>query len=251
MDDMAHPQAGALSEGADVLGDDAAVPSGRRTARLTELIPRLVPGSCGATTTVWDGGDEPPTAATHPDLAELVCVQLREDDGPIPTALRTQEPVHAADLLHDSRWPCYRASALGTGIRASTTFPFRRDGVTVTVTLYHLRPGGLEGVAEGPSVILGKLLTDTIARDRRYRRALAAVEQLDVALRSRTVVDQACGILMHLMDCDADAAFEVLRRASQHGNRKLSELARAVVATRGAVGVSAPDAGTRAPCAPC
>ncbi|MFI9201103.1 GAF and ANTAR domain-containing protein [Streptomyces sp. NPDC053048] len=202
---------------------------------LNELLPRLVPGSCGATTTVWDGTAEPPTAATHPDLAELVRVQLRDDDGPIPTALRTGTPVHAGDLLHDSRWPGYRASALDTGIRASATFPFHRDGVEVTVTLYHLRPGGLEGAAQGPPVLLGGLLADSIVRDRRYRQVLATVDELDTALRSRPVVDQACGILMHLMGCDADAAFAVLRRASQHTNRKLADLARAVVATRGAV----------------
>lgn len=233
MDGMDASRIGALSTGADLLGDVTGAPHTRRIARLTELVPRLVPGCCGATTTVWDGSTEQPTAATHPDLAELVGVQLRSEDGPIPTAMRTHAPVRADDLLHDSRWPRYRASALGTGIRASVTLPFRREGVMVTMTLYRLRPGGLEHSAEGPSAVLGKLLTDTVARDRRYYEALATVDQLSTALRSRAVVDQACGIVMHVMGCDAQTAFDVLRRISQHSNRKLSDLARDVVETQG------------------
>ncbi|GHC67879.1 ANTAR domain-containing response regulator [Streptomyces cinnamoneus] len=233
MEAIAETQAGALSVGAELLGDMADTPWGQRIARLTELVPRLVPGVCGATTTVWDGSAEPPTTATHPDLADLVTVQLRAADGPIPTALGTHEPVHADDLLTDERWPRYRASALGTGIRASATLPFRREGVSVTVTLYRLRPGGLAHAAQGPSALLGQLLTDTVARDNRYRRALATVDQLDAALHSRAVIDQACGIVMHVLGCEADAAFGVLRRISQRTNRKLADLARTVVDSRG------------------
>ncbi len=233
MEAIAQTQAGVLSAGAELLGDMADTPWGQRIARLTELIPRLVPGTCGATTTVWDGTTESPTTATHPDLAELVTVQLRAAEGPIPTAVGTRAPVHADDLLTDERWPRYRASALGTGIRASATLPFHRAGVTVTVTVYRLRPGGLEHAAEGPSALLGKLLTDTVARERRYRRALATVDQLDAALHSRAVIDQACGIVMHVLGCDTDTAFGVLRRISQHTNRKLADLARTVVDNRG------------------
>ena len=66
--------------------------------------------------------------------------------------------------------------------------------------------------------------------------ALAASEveiaQLHLAMRSRTLIGQATGMLMLLMDIGEDQAFEYLRRVSSHTNRKLTEVAEQVVATR-------------------
>ncbi|WP_338059909.1 ANTAR domain-containing protein [Streptomyces ossamyceticus] len=62
---------------------------------------------------------------------------------------------------------------------------------------------------------------------------LTELDQLGAALRTRPVVDQACGIVMHVLGCDAEAAFAVLRRISQGTNRKLAEVASVVVEKRG------------------
>lgn len=173
------------------------------------------------------------TAATHPDLSALVSVQLHSGEGPIPAARVTGRPAAADDLLHDRRWPGYRARALDAGVRSSATLPFVCEGLTVTVSVYGLRPGPLEEAARGATRLLGDLATESLARDVRYRAALTELGRLDEALRSRPVVDQACGIMMRVLGCDADAAFDLLRRASQRANRKLAELAETVVRTRG------------------
>ncbi|MEU6357772.1 ANTAR domain-containing protein [Streptomyces sp. NPDC047072] len=70
-------------------------------------------------------------------------------------------------------------------------------------------------------------------QDRSYRAALTEVDQLGTALRTRPVVDQACGIVMHVLACDPDTAFTVPRRISQHTQRRLSDVATAVVERRG------------------
>ncbi len=234
MESMAELQAGALSEGAAILGDARDATPARRIATLTELVPRLVPDSCGATAMLWDGSPEPPLAASHPDLAALVGAQLASDGGgPLRAALESLRPVRMADLLHDDRWPRYRASALASGVRSSVTMPFARDGVAVALSVYRLRPGGLERAVHGPPELLGRMTTDAIARDRRYHQALATVDQLGQALRTRPVVDQACGIVMYVTGCDAAEAFDILKRISQHTNRKLSELAAVIVDARG------------------
>lgn len=196
---------------------------------------RCTPGCCGATATATDhtGALEEPAAVTHPDLSALVAVQWESGDGPIPAALEAGCPVAAVDLLYDDRWPRYRAAALETGVRASATLPYRREELTVTLTLYSLRPGPLQDAVSGATAILGELTAVGLVRDRRYRETLAQVEQLDSALRSRPVVDQACGVVMCLLGCDPQQAFDLLRRMSQRSNRKLSELARGVVETRG------------------
>ena len=81
--------------------------------------------------------------------------------------------------------------------------------------------------------VFSLLAVTCLVRDRSYRAALTELDQLGVALRTRPVVDQACGIVMHVLGCDADMAFGVLRRISQSTQRKLSDVASAVVDKRG------------------
>ncbi|MEU0806027.1 GAF and ANTAR domain-containing protein [Streptomyces sp. NPDC005970] len=209
----------------------------RGLAVLAEQAASCTPTGCGATATALldpgPGPGEQPTAATHPDLSALVAVQLASGEGPIPAARATGRPAAADDLLHDRRWPDYRATALDAGVRSSAALPFVREGLTIAISVYGLRPGPLAEPARGVIRLLGHLATESLARDVRYRAALAELGRLDAALRSRPVVDQACGIVMHVLGCDADAAFDLLRRASQRTNRKLAQLAETVVRTRG------------------
>ncbi|WP_371655575.1 MULTISPECIES: ANTAR domain-containing response regulator [unclassified Streptomyces] len=204
-----------------------------RLSRLAEQSVRCAPASCGAVATLADRGPDSRVTATHPDLAPLAGVQLACGDGPIPTALDVGAPVDTEDLLTESRWPGYRALALESGVRSCVTLPFRRSGIEVTLSLYSFRPGSLDDAVFGPVSILGEETTAGLVRDRRYHAALAEVEQLEAALRSRPVIDQASGIVMHVLGCDAEEAFAVLRTVSQHANRKLSEVAEGVVRTKG------------------
>ncbi|RPF37559.1 ANTAR domain-containing response regulator [Streptomyces sp. TLI_185] len=206
---------------------------GRRLSELVEEAVRCTVECCGASGLVAEGGSERPAAVTHPDLAPLVAVQLRSGDGPIPAALERGEPARCSDLLREDRWPEYRALALDSGVRSSVTLPFRRSGLAVTLSLYSFRPGALEDAPHGPARALGDFAMTCLIRDRSYRAALTELDQLGTALRSRPLVDQACGIVMHVLGCDADAAFGVLRRISQGSNRKLSDVAAGVVERRG------------------
>ncbi|WP_172382674.1 ANTAR domain-containing response regulator [Streptomyces sp. MNP-20] len=213
-------------------GPESTLPQ-RRLSELAEQAVRCTAACCGAGTTVTDGGDELPTAVTHPDLAGLVSVQLRSGEGPIPAAQERGAPVDAGDLLRDERWPEYRALALESGVRASVTLPFRRSGLTLTLSLFSFRPRSLDDVSCGPAQALGALATTGLVRDRHYRAALTELDHLGEALRTRPVVDQARGIIMHVLSCDADQAFALLRRISQTTNRKLSEVSAALVDSRG------------------
>ncbi|WP_324614572.1 GAF and ANTAR domain-containing protein [Streptomyces sp. NRRL WC-3618] len=218
---------------------------GRRLSELAEQAVRCTADCCGASSMLVEtgasagpeaaseAGAERSAAVTHPDLAGLVAVQLRSGDGPLPAALERGAPVACADLLSERRWPRYRAVALDSGLRSSVTLPFRRPGLTVTLSLYSFRPGSLYDAQHGPVRALGDLAATSLVHDRSYRAALTELEQLGTALRTRPVVDQACGIVMHVLGCDADDAFGVLRRVSQGTNRKLSEVAAHVVARRG------------------
>mgnify|MGYP001455583232 CR=1 FL=1 len=206
---------------------------GRRLSELAEKAVLCTADCCGASTTVSGENTAQHAAVTHPDLSALVSVQLRSGSGPIPTAAEQGTPVDAVDLLHEDRWPQYRAVALDSGVRSSVTLPFRRNGLTVTLSLYSFHPGALCAAEHGPAQALGELAASGLVRDRAYQSALAEIEQMGAALRSRPLVDQACGIVMYVLSCDASTAFDVLRRISQRTNRKLADVARRVVETRG------------------
>lgn len=222
----------ALAAGADVFGGQHDVSPRRRLAGMAELIPRCVPECCGATATLLTE-DERVEVASHPDLATLAEIELTTGEGTIPQAVSSGESARVGDVLAQGDWPHYRAAALAAGVRSSATLPFRRPGMLLTLTGYSFRPDGLTGNVQRPVRLLGELLASVVAADQRRERALVAVAQMDAALRSRPLVDQACGILMHAIGCDAAAAFETLRRISQQRNTKLVDVAGAVVRTRG------------------
>lgn len=214
--------------------------AGRSLINLAERAIRWTPGCCAAVVTATDAtgaalaaAPDGPVAVTHPDLSALAAVQWESGDGPVPEAVETGGLTGADDLLSDERWPMYRARALDLGLRATATVPYRRDGLVLTVTVCSFRPYPLTETVRRSTADLGELVTSVLVRDRRYRDALAEVEQLHEALRSRPVVDQACGIVMVLSGCDADEAFTLLRKVSQRTNRKLYDLAEALVADRG------------------
>lgn len=217
------------------LGSEGPEPGlpGRRLSELAEKAVSCTDDCCGASTLVSGAGTERPAAVTHPDLSALVAVQLRSGQGPIPAAAEHGEPVDSIDLLREERWPLYRAVALDSGVRSSVTLPFRQGGLTVTLSLYSFHPGALCSAGHGPARALGELAATGLVRDRAYQNALAEIDHMGAALRSRPLVDQACGIVMYVLSCDADAAFDVLRRISQGTNRKLTDVAHRLVETRG------------------
>lgn len=63
------------------------------------------------------------------------------------------------------------------------------------------------------------------AEARRHKKDGMLLDQLEAALESRTVIDQALGVIMSQQRCTAVAAFDVLRRQSQNSNRKLRDVA--------------------------
>ncbi|MDK1472118.1 ANTAR domain-containing protein [Streptomyces sp. 549] len=218
-------------------------PEGGSTARSLALLAERVAqasADCWAVAvTVSDGTaqDDPlgneNVALTHPDLSALLDVERRVGDGPVTDALATGELVGSSDLLEEERWGAYRARALDLGLRSVATLPCGRDGLVITLSLHGVRPRAPHDAVDGVMGLLGDLTVSELIRDHRHRERIAQVEQLDAALRRRPVIDQACGIIMHISGCDAGEAFLLLRRLSQASNRKLSEVAEGVVRSRG------------------
>jgi hypothetical protein len=199
----------------------------RSLYKLAELAAAEVPGCVAATAIVWRDADDVSVAATHPDLAELTRLQLLAGEGPLLDAVNTGRLVRSADLMDESRWPKFTAAALARGVRCAAHLVRQLPSAMLVLALYGVRPGVLD---EDPIAdTLAAFGRAMIANATAYGEAQLIATQFKDAVAARSVVDQAKGILMHALGCDADDALRRLRSESQRRHVKVTEVASEVV----------------------
>ena len=186
---------------------------------------RVVSGaSCGLTMRM-DG--RALTVANSDDFAaKLDELQYGAGEGPCLESMETGEIVLVDDLMQERRWGGYRVHALAHGVRASLSLPIAGiDRPIGALNFYATKPNTFtDDHAE-----IGEQFANQAAGALRLAARLAdqamLTAQLQEAMSSRAVIDQAIGIVMGQNRCAADAAFDVLRRASQNRNIKLRQVA--------------------------
>ncbi len=183
----------------------------------------------------------PITVASSDARADRVDeVQYEHDQGPCLSSLDTGEVVEIDDLVHDERWTDYRPGALAHGVRASLSLPLRSGGAVLGVlNVYAGRPHAFGAEQRGRAERFAAEASGALALAVRIAERTEVSTQLEEALASRAVVDQALGIVMAQRRCTADEAFETLRAISQNSNTKLREVAAGIVAA--VSGQRAPD----------
>jgi GAF domain-containing protein len=210
-------------------------------ADVARLAARVVTptASCGVTVR---RDSRPVTAAASDDLAAQVDeVQYSEGEGPCLDALHIGKVVTVTDLAVEERWPGYRPRAMDHGVRSSLSLPLTADGdVRGALNLYSPAPAAFVNGSRQRAKKFAEQASAALTVAVRQAKQTELTIQLRNALASRTVIDQAIGILMDQQRCNADGAFELLRSASQHQNRKLRDLAADIVR---AVGGGEPRAG--------
>ena len=208
--------------------------SGAKSIRqLAELAARQVPACSGATASLWRGREALTMAASHPDLAELTSLQIETRSGPVVDAAFAGEVEACPDTLADGRWPEFATAALSKGVRCCCCLVHDFDDIVVVLTLYSVRPNSLDPDQLQLASLLAAFGAASVANASRYGEVQRTASQLQEALDARAMVDQAKGILMHALKCDADEAFERLRRISQTQHIKLTEVARQIVQAGG------------------
>jgi GAF domain-containing protein len=196
-------------------------------AGLRELIDNAthhVPGYQYAGITLAEAGKVTNIVATHRYATELDAVQERLREGPCVAAAWEHHIMHVADLSADERWPRFQQYALEhTPIRSILSFELFVDGGTT---------GALNFYAEqahaftADSVEIGGVFATHVALAWSMMRRQ---DQFRSALASRDTIGQAKGVVMERFNLDAVEAFELLTRLSQQSNRKLIDLAEALI----------------------
>ena len=169
-------------------------------------------------------------AASSEAARLLELFQLQSDQGPCLDCFRSAQPVAAADLGADERWPNFAAAAGQAGFRAVQALPMRlRDQVIGALNLFRDTAGAFDAEAVHVGQALADVATISLLHDRSMRRSDTLNEQLQAALNSRVIIEQAKGKLAERLGIDVSQAFTILRAQARNHNQRLSDLARAFV----------------------
>jgi GAF domain-containing protein len=162
-------------------------------------------------------------------LLELFQIQICE--GPCLDAYATQAPVVNADLrTAKDRWPMFAPRATAVGFRSVHALPLRlRAKVIGALNLFGTQAGGLEPGDVKVVQALADVATIGLLQERAIRHGEILTEQLQHALTSRVIIEQAKGALARAHGGDVDHAFELLRTYARDHNLKLIDIARTVV----------------------
>jgi hypothetical protein len=171
------------------------------------------------------------TVATSDRAAwEADQVEFDAEAGPCVEALRTGAVTGPVDVRVDPRWPAWAAVSSLLGFTSAAGIP-AEIGPDHRIAL-NCYTRAAEGYDEA-GLHRAKLFVEEVARTMplalRISEQARTAAQLEAALVSRPVIDQALGVLMAQNRCSSETAFGILRRASQHRNLKLRDVARTLV----------------------
>jgi hypothetical protein len=168
-------------------------------------------------------------AASSETSRVLELLQLQHDQGPCLDCYRTGAAIAVPDLdLAADRWPIFTAEARAAGYRSVYALPMRlRDDVIGTLNLFGSGP--LLDADTRIGQALADVATIAILQERAIRHQEMLAEQLQHALTSRIVIEQAKGVLAERGGLDMEQAFDRLRRHARNTNTRLTDVARGVV----------------------
>lgn len=170
-------------------------------------------------------------AASTEQARLLELFQLQNEEGPCFDAFHGGEPVTCHDLAGPPQhWPRFSAAARERGFASVHAIPMRlRDDVIGAVNLFGTEPGELPARTISVGQALADIATIGIINERAMAHRGVLVEQLQGALNSRVVIEQAKGVLAERAQIGVEEAFTLLRGYARSTSRGLSEVAHSVV----------------------
>src|SRR5579862_8853916 len=198
---------------------------------LTERSVQLLDVSAAGLLLADPRGELRVVAASTEAARVLELFQLQNDQGPCLDCFRTGKPVAAPDLTTAEQiWPQFTAAAREADFGAVQALPMRlRTQVIGALNLFRAAPGGFGQQDMRVGQALADVATIGLLQQRSTRRSETLNEQLQGALNSRIVIEQAKGKLAERLGLDMDQAFTVLRGYARDRNLRLSDLAGAFI----------------------
>jgi GAF domain-containing protein len=198
--------------------------------RVADLSCRSVGDAHVAGVTLLRDGKPSTTVYTDPTSPQIDSAQYETGIGPCLEAFRQQRVFRVDSTAEDEQFPAFSQAAAEHGIQSTISFPLavRGNGIGA-LNLYSKQLGAFSADAEKVGMVFADQASVALANAQLYASAYRMTQQLQEALTSRAVIDQAKGILMGQHRVGADEAFDILRTTSQRENRKLRDLAQELV----------------------
>lgn len=199
--------------------------------RLVSRAVRTIPGCHHVTITVGVGDDKLETVAGG-EVAPLSHspAEAQPWPGPILDVVRYREPRRVDDVTIEQRWQGFPERMQQAGFRSCMALPMlAQRHPFVGFTLFSRHPHQFSDHALDLGLLFALHAGTAFDNVSLYRDSRQLVDHLHTALAAHADIGQAKGVLMHRMSWDADTAFDVLRRFSQHHNVKLRKVAADIV----------------------
>jgi GAF domain-containing protein len=176
-------------------------------------------------------GDLRVVASSSEEVRLVELFEIQSQEGPCPECYRTGQPALSPNLATDAgHWPRFGPVALKAGFQSVHALPMRLRGVTIgALNLFRETEGALDEADIVAAQALADVATIAILQHRATVQAHVVVEQLNHALNSRIMIEQAKGMLAERGGLDMEAAFAWLRNHARSHNLLLVEVAQSVV----------------------
>jgi GAF domain-containing protein len=186
-------------------------------------------------------GDLRVMASTSETMRLLELFELQSHEGPCLDCYRTGQPVVNQDLAEvNGRWTRFAAEALEAGFHSAHALPMRLRGAVIgALNLFHTKPGQMRQADVDVAQAFADVATIAILQHRAALEGQLVNEQLQHALNSRIVLEQAKGMVGERDGLDMEQAFTRLRNHARNHNLRLADVARDILA--GTLATSALD----------
>jgi transcriptional regulator with GAF, ATPase, and Fis domain len=149
-------------------------------------------------------------------------------------AFRTGAINRIDSMYSERRWPEFRRACLDHGVLSTLSLPMTVEEQTNgALNLYAKSEHAFDDADTATACLFAAQAAIVLANASVYWSARAKSEQLETALVSRAVIEQAKGIIISTMRCSPDEAFDILTKQSQQQNRKLRDIATDIVRLAG------------------
>lgn len=176
-------------------------------------------------------GDLRVMASSSEAMRVLELFELQSQEGPCLDCYRTGQPVVNQDLATvNGRWPRFAAEALAAGFHSVHALPMRLRGTVIgALNLFHIEPGEMRQADVVAAQAMADVATIGVLQHRAALEAQVLNEQLNHALNSRIVIEQAKGIIAEREGLNMQQAFSILRNHARYHNLRLVDVAGDVI----------------------
>jgi GAF domain-containing protein len=195
-------------------------------AEVATFAVQATPGADGAGVTVIEAGQADTIVASAQFVRDVDAIQYRLGEGPCISATSNGATTASPYLAQDPNWPNFGPLAAAVGVQSVISFPLVVDSVVFgSLNVYSHEVNAFDGSSQQVGERFAGPAAVAIHNARMLAKALRTAEQLETALRSRSIIDRAIGIIQSRSGVSGDEAFVRLRVISQREHTKLAVVA--------------------------